>query len=246
MLRTVFLFLAALLVALAVFVWTENEIAPEFQTCISQETSQNATKGPNNETKIIIVRAEAQTICSLRLIDRHNGFFSLLAAISIAWFTLMLAVIARRQALATFRPHLSVRNVWSPKAEIGKPIIIHFEVINNGQGDTKIIKSRFKAYFVGGGESYHTIDVPTVGDQNDVGGRLPMSAVRTATHTPGGNWEAAHMQEDRPPEQGYFWGGKILYLDGNGKNRRLGVFRRFEPSTKRFRSIKDDEYEYDD
>ena len=88
MLRKYLLFLGAFLIILIVFFWTENNFAPVFQSCISQNTSNQGAK----ETEIRVIRRviTSEAICSLSLVDRHSGFFAAIAAFIAALFTFAL------------------------------------------------------------------------------------------------------------------------------------------------------------
>jgi len=186
--------------------------------------------------------------------NENTGALTALATIAVAFFTLTLWIVtgnavslARAEFNAAHPPHLVVRNVWSPNATEDKPIEIEFEVINVGASDAIIRASSFEAHLVTSG-TFYDIPLPTVGDPpaNVLGPViLGPSAVLRKSFKPGGNWTPTHMRIGLEG-QGFFWGGKILYRDGANQPRRLGVFRRFQVSTKRFRSVSDDEYVYDD
>jgi hypothetical protein len=95
MLRNSLIFLISFCAAIAVFVWAENQIAPSFQACISQDVVKQS-----DDTIIGVIKTQA--ICSLRLIDRHNGFFAALAALVVAAFTFTLWIATSKQAGLTF------------------------------------------------------------------------------------------------------------------------------------------------
>jgi hypothetical protein len=79
-------------VILSLFVFTENEVAPHFQTCVSQDTADQGNETAENKAPFIVGVIKAQAICSLGLVDRHNGFFAALAGIAVAAFTFTLWV----------------------------------------------------------------------------------------------------------------------------------------------------------
>jgi hypothetical protein len=83
-------FCGALLVFLIVFLLTENYAAPSFENCISQNSGDHGTEKSENKGRIVGRFIFAESICSLRLIDRHNGFFAAIAAFVIAAFTFTL------------------------------------------------------------------------------------------------------------------------------------------------------------
>jgi hypothetical protein len=92
MLRKGLIVLAALAFVLTFFVWAENEIAQSFQTCISEKAAKEPTERPHNQSNSVAVIIKTQALCSLRLVDAHNGFFSTLAAVAVAAFTFTLWV----------------------------------------------------------------------------------------------------------------------------------------------------------
>jgi len=84
------LVLAPLLVLAALFVFFENEIAPLFQKCVSQVAAGYGNTRADQEAPVILYFIRAQAICSLSLVDWHNGFFALLGTLAVALFTLAL------------------------------------------------------------------------------------------------------------------------------------------------------------
>jgi hypothetical protein len=83
-------FCSALVFFLAVFLLTENYAAPSFQSCVSQNSNRQASEKSAEGATTIVRFIFAEAICSLRLVDRHNGFFAALAAFVIAAFTFTL------------------------------------------------------------------------------------------------------------------------------------------------------------
>jgi hypothetical protein len=102
MLRNSLIFLVSLSVAITIFVWSENQMAPSFQACISQNASEQGSESSKNNSDGIVGIIKSQAICSLRLIDRHNGFFAALAALVVAAFTFTLWIATSKQAGLTF------------------------------------------------------------------------------------------------------------------------------------------------
>jgi hypothetical protein len=101
MLRNAIIFLVSCVALLGLFVWSENEFAHTFQSCISEESPNNSTERSNNQGHLVATIVRAQTTCSLRLIDLHNGFFAALAAIAVAAFTFTLWISTSTQAKLT-------------------------------------------------------------------------------------------------------------------------------------------------
>jgi hypothetical protein len=90
------IFLASFFIAIGIFAWAENHISPGFQSC----ASENATGQSIAQTKRLVVGnfLKTQAVCSLSLVDRHNGFFAALAAIVVAAFTGTLWIATDRLA----------------------------------------------------------------------------------------------------------------------------------------------------
>jgi hypothetical protein len=86
MTRNALIFFAAIVTALLLFLWAENHVAPSFQSCVSQNSTKQSAESSNDYGNIVAVVVKAQSICSLRLIDRHNGFFAAIAAAIVAHF----------------------------------------------------------------------------------------------------------------------------------------------------------------
>lgn len=74
----------------AAFVFGENDIAPKFSECVRQIASNQGARSPHENGFILFDLVRAQGICTLSLIDRHNGFFAFLGTAAIAGFTFIL------------------------------------------------------------------------------------------------------------------------------------------------------------
>jgi hypothetical protein len=62
-----------------------------------------------------------------------------------------------------------------------------------------------------------------------------------------GFWTQEMLAAYSSPDEGFFFGAKILYEDPTGNlHGRLGVFRRFQRPSMRFRPTNDPEFEYND
>lgn len=103
MLNRIPIVLVAFCLSLTVFVWSENEIAPSFQSCVTQNTNQQRAHSSDENSQVIAGLFKAQLVCSLRLIDRHNGFFAALAAIVVSAFTFTLWIATNRLGNAAER-----------------------------------------------------------------------------------------------------------------------------------------------
>ena len=73
--------------SVAILIAGENIISPDFNRCLKQEGAENTAKSDQEKRSEIILIPSSQSICLLRSVDKHNGFFSLFAAIAVAFFT---------------------------------------------------------------------------------------------------------------------------------------------------------------
>src|ERR1700733_7508891 len=75
--------------AATLLVGVENAFSPHFQKCIQDHPTNNPSE--SSPDKGFVVRnfpvIGAQVLCTVRLVDKHNGFFAALAAFAIAIFT---------------------------------------------------------------------------------------------------------------------------------------------------------------
>lgn len=90
MIRNGLIFFVAIIIALFLFGWAEYQVAPSFQSCISQNSTKQSTESFSDYGKIVAIYIKSRSLCSLCLIDRHNGFFAAIAAAIIAAFTFTL------------------------------------------------------------------------------------------------------------------------------------------------------------
>jgi hypothetical protein len=150
MLRNSLSFLVSFCVAITIFVWAENQIAPSFQACMSQNASEQRGEGSKNNSDGVAAIVKAQSICSLRLIDRHNGFFAALAALIVAAFTFTLWVATSKQAGLTLeslklareefgainRPEIGVHTVEVRRIESDKGDLLGASILCFNKGRT--------------------------------------------------------------------------------------------------------------
>jgi hypothetical protein len=120
MLRNGLIFLVSFGVAIGIFVWAENQIAPSFQNCIRQGPVEQGGEVSKNNSDAVVNVTKVQAVCTLRLIDRHNGFFAALAAVIVAAFTFTLWIATSRQAGLTFE---SLKLAREEFAAINRPEI---------------------------------------------------------------------------------------------------------------------------
>jgi hypothetical protein len=86
--KTGTLLIVAFCTLLALFLLCENSAMPAFQACVDQYNNSQGTTGP--ETSVFARTIEAQTICSLHTVDRHNGIVAAVAGCIVALFTFTL------------------------------------------------------------------------------------------------------------------------------------------------------------
>jgi hypothetical protein len=79
-LKNVVILFACVLVTVVLFVVAENMFAPSFTKCLGEVSARQGDF------------LDRQVTCSLKLIDVHNGFFSAVAALVVACFTITLWV----------------------------------------------------------------------------------------------------------------------------------------------------------
>jgi hypothetical protein len=140
-----------------IFVLAENRFSSTFQSCLVYE----ANKEPNPENAAVQLwgLAEPQIICTIRLVDRHNGFFAALGALAIAIFTGTLwqtsnqqafltreALIVNKEALIVSKRALvfakDIRSLWEIDKTSGE-YVWRFRPIWENTGDTPTSKLRF-------------------------------------------------------------------------------------------------------
>jgi hypothetical protein len=86
--KVVFILGSVFLIGL--FVWTEEKFAPTFHQCIDDWIANQGEIEPNQKSLIAAKFIGGRSLCVIRAIDHHNGFFAALAAFVIAWFTFAL------------------------------------------------------------------------------------------------------------------------------------------------------------
>lgn len=157
MLRNGLIFFVACAALLALFVWSENEVARSFQSCVSEQRAQNSAERTNNQSQFITA-VRAQVTCSLRLIDQHNGFFAALAAVAVAAFTFTLWIatdqqarltgenikLAREEFIATHRPKIVIHAVEVTRRDVRDKILIGASILafNKGESAAKNVEVR--------------------------------------------------------------------------------------------------------
>jgi hypothetical protein len=115
------------IVAVAMFIWIENSFSPNLRSCINYNSAQDSAN--SNKSKNLVIREllGRQTICTMRLIDRHNGFFSAIVTALLALIAWRQAFIAREQSntsRAQLRAYVMVDKATTvdfgpvPKAEV--------------------------------------------------------------------------------------------------------------------------------
>ncbi len=95
--------IAALIIVIVAFIFVENAAAPSFHKCISYVVQEQAADRADQQSSIVPDVISRQSICTIQLIDKHNGFFGLLVAVAIACFTYTLRKTSIEQGKLTER-----------------------------------------------------------------------------------------------------------------------------------------------
>lgn len=95
-------------VAIIVFIAAETALSHSYNACANHDYAQysaESAKDKSGSIPSLIFHARFFVVspydCTVRMIDRHNGFFSALAAIAVGVFTLMLKLSSDRQGRLT-------------------------------------------------------------------------------------------------------------------------------------------------
>lgn len=96
--------LAATFAVLVGFILAENTLE-SFQSCIGKEANQQSAKGSENKNYIVtgFNFVGQQSLCSVRLIDAHNGFFVAVFTVVLSVVTMGLVVASGEQSKANER-----------------------------------------------------------------------------------------------------------------------------------------------
>jgi hypothetical protein len=83
---------ASISVIAVLFVVAENIFGDNFHYCVTYENEENSQYWPNYQQihPSLGTWLFGQVVCSIQLVDNHNGFFALLGTIAVACFTLTL------------------------------------------------------------------------------------------------------------------------------------------------------------
>jgi hypothetical protein len=81
-----------LALGISLFVWLENRSVHQFQQCIAAHNAAESARESDQKSSIVVVLSQAgpQSICTIRVLDKHNGFFAALAGLAVALFTFTL------------------------------------------------------------------------------------------------------------------------------------------------------------
>ena len=216
--------LAGFSAAGTVFVTAENEFAPEFRKCVSEEASywrehHTYKRGFRVPTSVIV-----NGVCSVGLVDRHNGLFGLLSALSVALFTytlwratVRLAVGADNTSLRQLRAYVLPSGSTSVIHHYNDGLVLDFTVNLANSGTTPAVKTRLwlnRCLLPGELPKDFAFPIPSIIDTASgvIGPRLPIQA---ATITIMGE-NFSHMLHD--DFRLYVWGG-VTYEDFSGTTR---------------------------
>jgi hypothetical protein len=255
MVRNALIFLGTCGAILFVFAWSENEIASSFQSCISKQASQNSPEHANDQGQAVVAIIRAQAICSLRLIDQHNGFFAALAAIAVAAFTFTLWVstdkqarltaqntkLAREEFIATHRPKIKIHAVEITRTEVDGDNRIGASILcfNVGESVAKNVEVRGEIFM---GPRF-AIDV-----QRPIVRRFPevLSGQKFRAEM-NSDWQVVYAAAGKRTGIHCYCIGWIAYWDETGHRRETGFCFQTEFSNEgdRWVSAGKPEYEYD-
>jgi len=219
----------------------------------NQNTPQTAQKQPTADDMSFIFRIG-------KFIDDHNGVFTAMATVFIAWFTYSLKSVARdqhkimekqtviieRQTIASHRPKIIVRNVLLMNDVGGDKIFVNFEIVNIGGSDAtfyrsgveivKMAKTRRGRYVFVGNKDFLDGDILSPGES--IGYSQPFIALQMSLANLG-----IRLFVD---DEILVLRGMIAYNDDNHTMRRTGFWREYDFDAKRFRPSDDTDYEYQD
>ena len=199
-------------------------------------------------------------------LQTYNGAVTAFATVWIAIFTIVLALVSRRQAkltrqsinlatkefVSTHRPKIVVRELMIlPESH---PLQIRYVIANVGASDATIVESH--------------IELQDVGDRilrplQPIEGANPVGNVTLAAGTQIFREQNSRIsridfntnvfREERIQDLGHlvrqprlFFRGFIVYVDANDVRRRTAFCRRYELPSQRFRASEDPDYEYAD
>lgn len=139
MLRQTLAILMALFVGFASFVWVAS-LSSSFQSCISQEASNNAAQKAVGENNVIVI-ISAHFRCAARFAESHNGVITAIATVLLTFVTGGL-VFTGYQQIQTSRAQLRAYVVAYGKNCETTPgqFISHVEVKNTGQTPARNLK----------------------------------------------------------------------------------------------------------
>ncbi|MDE2472731.1 MAG: hypothetical protein KGL35_29410 [Bradyrhizobium sp.] len=83
-------FFCVVLFLVIAFVWTEENFSPTFRQCVNDWAENHANSQPDKKSLIIAESIGGHSLCLIKAVDHHNGFFASFAAFIIAWFAFTL------------------------------------------------------------------------------------------------------------------------------------------------------------
>jgi hypothetical protein len=145
--------------------------------------------------------------------------------------------VGRLQFLAVHRPKLRVRLFRLRHLEVGKPVVVDYEVVNVGDTDACDVERQMAISVFMGAET------PPID-----GVSLPFDRPISPGETRLVSWKTAIIHDRDWRVFSIELTGRIAYRDGNGVPRRTAFDRRYTSDTDRFSPVDDPnhEYEYED
>jgi len=231
-------FFVGFIVLVGAFDLTENVVAPQFGQCISKISTAQTENG-SNKHGFIVKFAVRQTICSVALVDRHNGFFALIVAFVIACFTYTLRQTSIDQGRQTKRslriaedsltiakwPYLYIKSpvFITPLggSSASDPPVFEYWMVVFGESPAFIRRLYQKLVF--------SIDVPAPADEREPNWETPDWFIKQ-----GDGWERqitpidmsdgarTAWRSSQSANKKYYFVGCVIYDDVFGNQHELG------------------------
>lgn len=258
-------FWSVLIVILAAFLISENTFSKPFKECIQYVSSEQSANSSHKSSFIVANLTVRQGICTVQLVSRHNGFFTLLSTIFVAFFTYTLwktsseqgaltresIDLARQEFITSHRPRLRIRRVTFESICDGRPVEGYLTVSNIGDTPATIIQAgvdvftRYSVSQSGIGFAYSNSvpkDIIPVHINTGETVKVDFRSVSPLTHEEMNQADAGELE--------IMSIGQILYVDEIKTKRTVGFIRAYNVNMNRFLPLSDSDpdksYEYED
>ncbi len=231
-------FVVVFIVLLGIFDFSENLVAPKFGTCISIISAEQTANGSNKHGFIVNLTVR-QAICSVALVDRHNGFFALIVAFVIACFTYTLRQASIDQGRQTERslrisedsltiakwPYLYIKDpvFITPLggSRASSPPVFEYWMVVFGESPAVIRRLYQKLAF--------SVDIPTAADEREHNWETPDWFIkqgdgwqRQASPIDMSDGARAAWSSPQSANKKYYFVGCVIYDDVFGNQHELG------------------------